>query len=79
MLLLVGTLQLPYKLVTQSQFPVYEWRGQTCYAIGERGIELLLFCPQLTDGRNRVVPRTSPDLRRSEQSNESIFTAFAAR
>ncbi len=77
MLLLVGTLQLPYKLVNRSQFPVYEWRGQTCYATGERSSELLLFCPGLTEGRNRVVQRSDTQLRRTDRQNESVFTVFA--
>jgi hypothetical protein len=77
MLLLVGTLQLPYRLIFDSRFPVYQWRQQECYATGERADALLLFCPHLTGGRNRIVPRSAPDLTPTERAAESIFTAFS--
>ena len=75
-LLLVGTLQLPYKLIFQSKFPAYVWHQQTCYATGERGDTLLMFCPQNTPPRNQIVPRSAPGLTATGE-RESIFTPLA--
>lgn len=78
MVLLVATLQLPYRLIFDSKAAVYKWGQQECYATGQRGDELLLFCPGLPVPRNRIVSRTASDVAPAGRV-ESIFTPFSAR
>ena len=53
------------------------WNGADCYIIGERGDDLLLFCPRLQPPRNRVVKNNATGLERTG-IKESIFTAFSS-
>ena len=50
----------PYRIVWQNESPRYEVAGERCFAIGDRGDELLLHCPDRTPPRNRVVRRDDP-------------------
>jgi hypothetical protein len=54
----------PYRLLVKSDMEAARLRGQPCYVAGERGDELLVFCPGSAPPRSQVVPRTSPDLQR---------------
>ncbi len=39
-------------------------RGEPCYVAGERGDDLLVFCPGSEPPRSQVLPKSSPDLQR---------------
>jgi hypothetical protein len=69
----VGLLTVPYRIFRHSDFPRVAFAHQRCYAIGEQGQELLLFCPDGEVPRNRVVQRDDPSLEPTMQV-ESIFT-----
>jgi hypothetical protein len=74
--LIVGAvllLALPYRILRHSEFPRVAFAQQRCYVIGERGPELLLYCPDAEVPRNRVVRRDDARLERTNQV-ESIFT-----
>jgi hypothetical protein len=57
-------LDLPYRVVhvTGSQFERAQFASFSCYIIGERADDYLVFCPDAPVPRNRIVPRSSPDL-----------------
>jgi len=66
-------LDFPYRLLVHSEFEAALWRGASCYIIGERGEEFLLFCPQLQPPRNRAVLKSSADLVRAG-GKQNIFS-----
>jgi hypothetical protein len=64
--LALAMLDLPYRVVhlTDSQFERAQFGSLSCYIIGERTEDYLVFCPDAPVPRNRVVGRDSPDLTR---------------
>jgi hypothetical protein len=72
-----ATLSISYRLLRHNTFPVVKWGVETCYVTGESADQRLLFCPNRTNSRNQIIPRSSPieDLNRKE----SPFTAFSTR
>lgn len=67
------SLVLPYRLLYQNQFELATWKNKSCYITGERGTDLLLFCPDVLPVRNVEAPRA--DVAR-EGRHEGIFTKF---
>ena len=77
-LLAVLMLDFPYRLLYgHNAFEAAQWKGTRCYILGERGEDVLLFCPLLDPPRNRIVSRRSSELERLG-INESLFTPFSA-
>jgi len=74
-LLSLTSLELPYRTFLHNDFETAQWHGQSCYALGERGDEMLISCPALPPPRNRVVSRSDPDFKLSGV-RESIFARF---
>jgi hypothetical protein len=68
-------LDFPYRLLSHSQsaFEAATWRGANCYILGSRGDDYLVFCPELSPPRNRVVKRNAPDLEHIG-AVEKVFT-----
>lgn len=63
-ILTVGLLDFPYRLLYQANFDSVQWQGQSCYVLGERGSDYLVFCPELEPPRNRTVSKDADDLQR---------------
>jgi serine/threonine-protein kinase len=59
-------LDFPYRLLTgdKRNFEAVIWRGESCFILGERQSELLMFCPQGERPRNRIVDKNAPGLER---------------
>jgi hypothetical protein len=54
--LALALLHIPYRLLYfNKSFETVRFDGSRCYGIGERGDQLLLFCPDLPAPRNRTV------------------------
>jgi RIO-like serine/threonine protein kinase len=72
----VALLNFPYRMLYfNKSFEAVTWRNNHCYAIGERGDDVLLFCPELSPPRNRVVKRSDSDLT-PLGVKESIFSRY---
>jgi hypothetical protein len=54
----------PYRLLVKSDMEAARLRGQACYVAGERGEDVLVFCPGAPPPRSQVVPTASPDFER---------------
>ena len=65
--------QIPYRIFNHNGFQRVAYAGERCYVIGERGTELLLYCPDSRAPRNRIVPAGDSRLERTLLV-ESIFT-----
>jgi hypothetical protein len=65
--------ELPYRIMWQNAAPRATLGGERCYVIGDNGREFLMFCPDVSPPRNRVVGKTDPSLKLSGVV-ESIFT-----
>jgi hypothetical protein len=74
-LLSIATQAASYRLFFQARFEMARWNGSDCYVNGQRGEEVLLFCPGLTP-RNRIVRSADGAVERSG-TRENIFTKFA--
>jgi hypothetical protein len=74
--LTLASLDLPYRLLLHNKFDVVSWNGQTCYQLGQRANDVLLFCPALPPPRNRVV-RTAEAHLTPLGRRENVYTAFA--
>ncbi len=66
-------LVFPYRILWHNQFERVEFEGTRAYVIGQRGEDLLLFCPEAEPPKNRVVKENDPGIRRL-QVIESLFT-----
>lgn len=66
-------LEFPYRLLHQNRFRRVNFVAERCYEIGARRGEVLLFCPDASPPRNRIVDATDDRLERTEII-ESIFT-----
>ena len=71
------SLSAPYRLFLHSTFEAVLWNGATCYVIGERPDDLLLFCSELPPPRNNIVRKDAESLHRTGRSPESIFTGLS--
>jgi hypothetical protein len=76
MILSVGALSLPYRLIFHSDFRAAEWQGNACFITAESDEDLLLFCPGLNVPRNRVLPKRSEEVRRLD-TTDFIFKHFS--
>jgi energy-converting hydrogenase Eha subunit A len=73
MLLTFCLLAAPYRIVNHNQSERVSYASQTCYLLGQRSDEALLFCPLQPPPWNRVVKLHDPALQRG-QTVENIFT-----
>jgi serine/threonine protein kinase len=72
----IAFLQFPYRLLYFNKgFEALRWNGSYCYAIGKRGDDVLLVCPEIQPPRNRIVARDDKTLVRLP-TTESIFARF---
>jgi hypothetical protein len=65
LLLSLLLLDFPYRLLASWESRTLEevkWHGASCFILGERQIDLLLFCPETPPPRNRIVHKNDPDL-----------------
>ena len=69
--------QVPYRIFNFSVFERVTLAGARCYAVGEGGSELLLYCPDVQAPRLNAVPAGDARLARTGIM-ESIFTARPA-
>jgi hypothetical protein len=53
----MASLTIAYRLLIHNKFEPVSWRGQTCYQIGARADQWLLFCPTSAPPRSRAVAR----------------------
>ena len=75
---LILLLVFPYRIIWHNAFERVTFGNDRCYQIGERSGQLLLYCPEVSPPRNRVVSSTDPAVKR-ERLVESIFTPPATR
>jgi len=69
-------LHFPYRLLYfNNRFSAVSWNNERCYVTGERGDELLLFCPQAQVPRNRVVTKADKGIV-PLGVRESIFSRY---
>jgi serine/threonine-protein kinase len=73
LVLALGSLDFPYRLLGHNKFETVNWKGAECYMIGERPADALLFCPTLPPPRNRVVSKGAGGFERLGR-RENIFT-----
>ena len=76
LLLSLLLLDFPYRLAASAdarKFQEVKWRGASCFIIGERQIDLLLFCPAEPPPRNKVVRKSDPGLEETHSFTD-IFT-----
>jgi tRNA A-37 threonylcarbamoyl transferase component Bud32 len=72
----LALLHFPYRqLYHNKSFEAVQLNNDRCYIIGERGDDLLAFCPRLQLPRNRIVKRADPGLTYLGV-RESIFSEF---
>jgi serine/threonine protein kinase len=72
----VALLNFPYRMLYfNKSFEAVTWKSNHCYAIGERGDDVLLFCPELSPPRNRTVKKGASDLTWLGVK-ESIFSRY---
>jgi hypothetical protein len=72
--LTIVLLSFPYRIMWHNQFDRALWAGRCCFAVGESGNEVLLYCPDETTPRTRAVAAADPSVHRLRIS-ESIYTA----
>jgi serine/threonine protein kinase len=59
----IALLNFPYRMLYfNKSFEAVTWKNNYCYAIGERGGDVLLFCPELPPPRNRTVTKLDSEL-----------------
>jgi hypothetical protein len=66
----------PYRLFYHNQFDVATFRGETCYVVGERVDDVLLFCSMSTPPRDRRTKSNDPEFKRTDLRG-SVFGPFA--
>jgi serine/threonine protein kinase len=72
----LALLHFPYRqLYHNKSFEAVLLNNARCYVIGERGDDLLAFCPRLPPPRNRIIKRAGPGLTYLGV-RESIFSEF---
>jgi hypothetical protein len=71
-------LHLPYRLVNyRTPFEVVSWNGAHCYITAERSEDVLVFCPEMTAGRRRIIRKSDPGLVRSGAIETNLFSRFS--
>jgi hypothetical protein len=74
--LVLALLVIPYRIIWQNEAERAELSGQRCYVIGSAPRaapqRYLLYCPDATRPKVRIVPATDPGLKRLDYS-ENIF------
>lgn len=70
-ILLLG--EVPYRIMWQNKAPRATFGGERCYVIGDNGRDYMVYCPDVSPPRDRVVAKTDPSLKLSGVV-ESIFT-----
>ena len=70
--------EVPYRILWHNKAPQVSYDGVRCYVIGRSSPEMLIFCPNASPPRNRVVRENDP-LIRTTGISESIFTPASAR
>ena len=65
--------EVPYRILFQSKALRIAYGDLRCYVIGEDPQRWLLYCPDATPPRNRIIQRSDPAVR-SSGVRESIFT-----
>ena len=71
-------LHFPYRLLYfNNRFNAVSWNSERCYVTGDRGNELLQFCPEARIPRNRVVNKADKGIV-SLGVRESIFSRFGS-
>jgi predicted Ser/Thr protein kinase len=70
--------EVPYRILWKNQAPRISYNGMRCYVIGSANPELLIFCPDATPPRNRIVGQTDP-LIHPTGVTESMFSPANAR
>jgi hypothetical protein len=63
----------PYRLIWHNEKEAATYGSLSCYVIGERPADLLLYCPTSGVPKTRIVTRADPQLQRSQRI-ESIYT-----
>ena len=71
----LALLDLPHRAFTQNELETATWEGRHCYVLGERGNDLLMFCPELAPPRSVPVPKNAAGLRRLGVK-ENVFERF---
>jgi hypothetical protein len=72
----IALLNFPYRMLYfNKSFEAVTWKNNHCYATGERGDDVQLFCPELSPPRNRIVKRGEQDLNWLGVK-ESIFSRY---
>lgn len=66
-------MQFPWQILFQADFPRVRYAEDTCYEVGAKDEDLLLFCPLAPQSRTRIVPRDDESLVRTGDI-ESVFT-----
>ena len=64
---------IPYRILLHNEHERVVYRSGTCYLVGQRANDGLLFCPSQDPPRNRVVRLDDPELQRGGPE-ESVFT-----
>jgi hypothetical protein len=72
-LVTVLLLEVPYRVEWQNKMPRLDVAGERCYAIGEQRDQRLVYCPDRTPPRNRIIRRDDPAAR-DLGVVENIFT-----
>ncbi len=57
-------LDVPYRAFSQSKLETAILDGRSCYVLGEREADLLVFCPELAPPRSQTIPKDAAGLRR---------------
>lgn len=57
--------EAPYRLIWQSKSERIAFEGERCYVLGQSEREALIYCPDKTPPRNRVVRRDDPGIQRT--------------
>jgi predicted Ser/Thr protein kinase len=70
--------EVPYRILWHNQAPRISYNGMRCYVTGRASQEWLIFCPDVSPPRNRVVRENDP-LIRTTGITESIFSPASAR
>ena len=65
-------LVVPYRILSHNAHERVSYESSTCYLLGVRGTEALLFCPLQEPPRNRVVGLDDPALKRGGRE-ENMF------
>jgi serine/threonine protein kinase len=70
--------EVPYRILWHNQAPRISYNGIRCYVIGNASAERLIFCPDASPPRNRIVRDNDP-LMVETGVTESIFSPAGVR